>query len=177
MIPSSFEKTTTLSESEPNQMARINEDNSSDSKVEQIKKNKDLLDFGNNSVSKSVNSKTWSKCLSAKIPYTGIKITVCGEVEVGYVYIKFCGKLGGVGRKCKTFAVWDSKNDCDKLVSVGSSTFGVPGVDVFIKVCPYNLKISKKSISTNVEFKLCGDIPWFDPKCTTFWSQRISQSF
>ena len=38
MISSSLEKITTLSESELNQMARINGDNSSDSKVEQIKK-------------------------------------------------------------------------------------------------------------------------------------------
>ena len=162
-------------QSQLNQLENINLDNSSGITVEQINQSTDLLDFGQDSVSKTVNSKTWSKCTpGVKIPWTGIKIQPCGEIEVGYVYIKFCGKLGNWGRKCLTYKVWDSKEDCQTLISVGSSLIGISGLDVFIKVCPYNIKISKTKISTNVQFKLCGDVPFFDAKCTTFWSQSIS---
>ena len=164
------------SQSQLNQTTNLNSNNSAEITVEQINPATDLLDIGEESISKSVNAKTWSYCSSSvKVPYTGIKLNACGSIEVGYVYIKFCGGVSGL-KKCKTFAVWNSKTDCTTLYDL--SIYVVKG---WVEVCPYNLSISKTKISTNVKFNLCGQMkfPWIGKltDCTTFYSQSINYKF
>jgi hypothetical protein len=173
MIPPPLNREITLpGQSELNQLERINSDNSFSINVEQINHNTDLLDFEKDNVSNAVAFKTWSKCSpSVKIPWTGIKVNACGEIEVGYIYIKFCGGVSGL-KKCKTFAVWDSKSDCQTLYDINLYV-----TKAWVEVCPYNISITKQKISTNVQFKVCGKIKWIGNQCSTFYSQSINYKF
>jgi hypothetical protein len=110
------------------------------------------------------NDKKFEYCTSVKVPYTGLKLRSCASVEVGAVFIKFCGSVIGLN-KCYTMGLNPSAK-CNKLIT---AYFG------YMEVCPYNLKVTRSLISTTVKFNLCGKIPFFSAKCTTFWSKTINE--
>jgi hypothetical protein len=175
-IPDINKEFTLSSHTTLNQSVDLNSKNSLGIAIIDIDQKADLLDFGENTTSNPVNAKKWSYCSpSLKVPYTGIKLKTCGSIEVGYVYIEFCGGVSGLN-KCKTFDIWNSKADCTTLYDL--SIYVAKG---WVEVCPYNLSISKKKISTDVKFKLCGQMkfPWIGKltDCTTFYSQKIDYKF
>jgi hypothetical protein len=113
-----------------------------------------------------VNDKKYEYCSSVKVPYIGVKLKGCGSIEVAPVFIKFCGSVIGL-KECFTLG-YNPSAKCHTLIT---AYFG------FLRVCPYNIKVSSKSISTNVKFDLCGKVPFLQPQCVTFWSKTINEKF